>query len=267
MCKTKFYSKNIFILLAAVGLLFLCSGPATGQTTEEPSPPQTEVLEADPLALETPDEEAPGATNPPPYIGELLEKTEMTQDRLTQMRAAGWGWGNIKIAASLAEQMAVNSGGQMSFDVALDAIMAARAEGKGLGQIAKENNLKIGQTVRQRNQKRQSDVEGKGDLTGREFAQTRGKKRGFFARLAGLLGIGKKEKLSKSPKPDEPDGANKPERLEKPKKNGKSERSVRPDRGSKPEKPEKIEKPSKPERSERPSKPETPEKPQRGPKR
>lgn len=259
---------RVFILLAA-GLLFLCSAHAIAQTTEEPSPPQTEVIEADALALETPDEETPGTTNPPPYIGELLGKTELTQLRLTQMRSAGLGWGNIKIAANLAEQMVGNSTGEppLTFDAALDSIMAARAEGKGFGQIAKDNNLKIGKTVHKRNQKGPSDVESKEGLSGREFSQTRGKKRGLFARLTGFLGFGKKEKLNKPVRPDESDGVEKPNRLNKPKKNNKSERPVRPERGSKPEKPEKVERPSKPERPERPSKPEKPEKPQRGPKR
>ncbi len=93
------------------------------------------------------DEETPDATNPPPFIADLVENTELTQEQVEQMRSDGAGWGNIMIAARLAERIAADSDGVLTFDEALANVLDARAEGKGFGQIANEHDLKLGHVL------------------------------------------------------------------------------------------------------------------------
>jgi len=127
MLKTTFKPRfNIILLLT--GLLCFW-GP---QAMAQPGPLDTEL------------------TNPPPFIAELVENTELTQEQVEQMRSDGAGWGNIMIAARLAERIAADSVGSdeiLTFDEALANVLDARAEGKGFGQIALENDLKLGHVV------------------------------------------------------------------------------------------------------------------------
>lgn len=259
MSKKMSYSSSAIMVLA-VGLLLLWTAPAMAQS---PAEPDSGVIEPTPEAGDL--EATPDGSNPPAYIADLVEKTDLSQLQVDQMRAEGTGWGNIRIAARLAEQMAANSidtDTPVTFDDALASILVARAEGKGFGEIAGENNLKIGQLMRHRNQV-QGDASGDGleaeeGVQAGETVQVRGKKRGLFARLAGFLGVGKSKRPDKTERLVQADGN---ARLQK------SSRAQKTERLEKPERPEKPSKPEKPERPERPAKPEKPEKPERGPRR
>lgn len=256
MCKTSLRLRCM-LMLVVVGLLW--AAPVLAQTPEEPvltdtPPPLVEDVEDPDLA--EPDAETVDATNPPPFILALVEAMELKQEQVDQMRTDGAGWGNIRIAALLAEQISAGSEGTVSFDDALASVLAARAEGKGFGEIAGENNLKVGPAVRNSNQRalkaldEESGVAGDG-APGAELGETtrvRERKGNAFGRLVRFLGFGKPEKPEK------------PEKMERPARAEKVERPERPDRPEKPEKPE------KPERPERPEKPEKPEKPERGPR-
>lgn len=250
--------------LVVLGLLCLGAAQVFAQTTEEPAPADPVVTDPIPPVVDDQDDldpEAAQGTNPPPFILDLLESSEFKQEQLDQMRTDGAGWGNIRILVLLAEQIATRSEGTLSFDDALAEVLAARAAGKGFGEIAGENGLQIGETIRNRNRQRDGSLEddpGDGDGDGLQVQETirvREKKRGVFARLAGFLGF---KKTQKPEKPATPERLQKTERPEKPSKPEKLER---------PERPERPEKPEKPERPERPEKPEKPEKPERGPNR
>ncbi|MHC4117041.1 MAG: hypothetical protein ACYSWO_06005 [Planctomycetota bacterium] len=189
----------------------------------------------------TDDGEAPDGTSPPPFIDELVEKTELTIEQVDQMRADGAGWGNIMISTRLAERIAADSDGQLSFEDALNGVLEARAEGKGYGEIAHENDLKLGRVVGKG--KAAAVQAGAGPQAEVEGTTGKGKKKGFLSRLFGFLRSGNKGKPEKPPKAD---------------KLGKPQR---------PERPEKPEKPERPERPQKLEKPEKPEKPERGPRR
>jgi len=194
--------------------------------------------------------ETPAGTNPPPFIVKLLESTELGQEQLDQMRSGGAGWGNIRIMVLLAERMAADSEGAKTFEDALAEILAARAAGKGLGEIAGENGLQVGETIRNRNRQRDGSLQsGSGDGEGdglqvRDRVRVREKKRGVFARLGGFLGFSKAEKTAayeRSLKTERPERPSKPEKFERPERAERSERPERPERPTKPEKPEKPE--------------------------
>ncbi len=236
MLKTTFRPRfNIILLLT--GLLCFWGLQAMAQ----PGPLDTEL------------------TNPPPFIAELVETTELTQEQVEQMRSDGAGWGNIMIAARLAERIAADSVGSdevLTFDKALDKVLDTRVEGKGFGQIANENDLKLGRVVGKGNKiaTAASDAPETGEAGAgpygsieRSRAKEKKQKQSTFTRLIRFMGFGEKEKFEKLPKPE------KPERPERPEK---------PEKLEKPERPERLE---KPERPERPEKPEKPEKPERGP--
>jgi hypothetical protein len=185
-------------------------------------------------------EETPDATNPPPFIAELVENTELTQEQVEQIRSDGAGWGNIMITTRLAEQIAADSDGLLTFDEALANVLDARAEVKGFGQIAHENDLKLGRVVGKgnKNASAASDAPeiveaGAGPEASIELNRGQEKKQNIFSRLIRFMGLGKKGRFEKPPKPE------------------KLERPARLDRPEKPEKPEKPERPEKPEKPER----------------
>ncbi|MHC4517802.1 MAG: hypothetical protein ACYTAS_04375 [Planctomycetota bacterium] len=272
MSKRHFGSGFIFVLMLAV--LVLWTAPAMAQNSEGPSSPDpgsTEPIQPagepgspDPDPAEPEDGGGADADNPPPYIDELVESSELTPEQVLQMRTDGAGWGNIKIATKLAEQMAADSADSdtpLTFDEALAAVLVARSEDTGFGVIAHENELKIGQLVRKRSQEQAGaagdDPKPKGGVPAGEAAQSKGKKRGVLSRLAGVLGFGK-AKHSVGGAAGRGDG------VEKPEKPSRLRRGERPEKPEKPPKPQKLE---RPERPERPAKPEKPEKPERGPRR
>jgi hypothetical protein len=128
--------------------------------------------------------------------------------------------------------------------------MTAKAEGKDFGQIAADNNLKIGDLVRHQKA---------GDAT---TAKT--KKPGFFARVGRALGFGRSaDKTEKAATVDKPQASAKSMKGEKPEHPDKPERAMKAER---PERPERPAQPDRPERPERPARPDRPERPERGPR-
>lgn len=136
------------LMVLAVGLLCAWPAPVTAQTTAEP--PETGVTDPPPAGDET-ETETPSTAHPPAYIGELMKATELKQEQVDQMRTGGYGWGEIRLATRLAQQIAANSEGTLTFADALTQVTEARADGKGWGQIAADNSLKIGGLVGKRN--------------------------------------------------------------------------------------------------------------------
>ena len=203
------------------------------------------------------------SSNPPSFIGRLVDITELTPEQVEQMRSDGLGWGNIMIATRLAERIAADSDGTLPFDEALTGILDARVDGKGFGQIAHENDLKLGRVVGNGNKGITATSDGLGNAGFNPDAtveRRRGqeKEHNVYGQLSVLLGFEKKERPQKPLKIEKLEPSNKPKRPEKLEK---------PERPEKLEKPEKPERPEKPEKPERPEKPEKPEKPERGPRR
>ena len=238
MSRMKFGLKSALILLVA-GLLCLGTAQVMAQTPETPvTDPQP------PDAVDGDEAGAPNTANPPAYIGELMKVTELKQAQVDQMRTDGLGWGEVRIATLLAEKIAANSGGTLAFDAALAQVLAARAEGKGFGQIAAENNLKVGELVKNGGKKGGDAERGSaGSTGGANAASVKGKKPGFFARIGRFLGFGKSA-----------DKSSKPASMET------SQASVKDAKGSKLERPARFDRSAKLEKPERPARPEKPEK-------
>ena len=195
-------------------------------------------------------QEGANGSNRPRYIADLIEKTELTQDQVDQMRSDGAGWGNIMLSTRLAERIAADSvePDKLTFEEALEGVLLARAEGKGFGEIAADNDLKLGRLAGQGPKvsagpeariAMQAGVGPNGKVE-RVRDREKEKKQNFVGRFFGMLGFGRREKAEKPPRiegAEGPEGPNKPEKLEKPE---------RPERLEKPEKPEKHEKLAKP---------------------
>jgi len=197
--------------------------------------------------VEGDDEVSPDPANPPAFISKLVEAQVVTQEQVNTMLAGGYGWGEVRIATLLSQRIAANSNGTLTFADALKQVMDARAAGKDFGQIAADNNLKVGDLVRHQKA---------GDAT-----TAKGKKPGFFARVGRALGFGRS-----ADKPVKPATVDKPEAAAKGMQSDKPERPVRPERAVKAERPERPERPAQPERPERPERPSRPERPERGPR-
>jgi hypothetical protein len=207
------------------------------------------------------EEVGPNPVNPPAFIREMVQAQVVTQEQVNTMLTAGYGWGEVRLASLMAQRMAANSNETLTFDAALAQVMAAHAEGKDFGEIAADNNLKVGDLVRH-----QKAV----DTT------AKGKKLGFFARIGRALGFGRSADKTESPvgatrnlregSPRALQG-DKPERPVRAERAVRAERPERPERPARVERPERPERPARPERPERPEKPERPERPERGPNR
>jgi hypothetical protein len=134
-------------------------------------------------------------------VGELATQYGVTQERVNAMRQLGMGWGELENALALARQVAANSVGTstpLTMDLALDAILAARAEGRGWGEIAKSYGIRWGDIV--------SGVHSKGHAEALD-------------KPAKVEKIEKPDKPERPDKPDKPETAgkaNKPDKPEKP---------------------------------------------------
>lgn len=205
------------------------------------------------------------AGNEPPFIAKLIESTELTQEQVDQMLTDGLGWGEVMIATRLAERIAADSDGALTFEDALTSVLEARAEGKGYGQIANENDLKLGRLVGRDNKGAAGASHGSGEPgadpgAGIQRAPGQAKKQSVFGWLMGWLGFDKPERPDRSETPGRPVTAGRSERSETA---GRPETPDRPERPEQPERPERPERPEMPERPERPERPEMPEKPER----
>ncbi len=165
--------------------------------------------DTDPADVE-PEEDIPAAN--PEKVKALAEQFGIPEATLETMRADGMGWGEIKLAVSLADKMSKAEDAAVTADQALTDILADRQAGMGWGEIAKANGFKLGEVAGKGQAKR--DIEILPDT--------------------GIVD------------PVEPEGLSvRPEKPYKPEKIEKAERVDRPDR---PEKPNKPEKPDKPDR-------------------
>lgn len=228
------------------GLLWVGASQAVAQTEIPPADDTDDVVSTD-------------ATNPPSYITEMIEAGEVTLEQAELMRGDGMGWGEIRIAVRLAEEISAASEGAVTFDQALTEVLTSLDSGLGFGEIARQHDISVGQLVGNRDQKMNA-VGGKQLQTqsGNEQGETQRvteRKRGFLARLGSFLGFGKKERTRQTLSTTDVATS------------GKVERSQQTERVAKMERIEKMERPSRPERPERPARPERPEKPERGPNR
>lgn len=283
MYRRKLDLRSVLMLLA-VGLFWLGAAQTFAQT-EEPAPPDTEVTQPDETPPEVPTAEDPGedpgeepaedpgeepaeepadATNPPRYITDLMEAGDLTDGQVADMREDGLGWGEIRIAARLAEEIAAASEGtdtELTFEEALASVLEARAAGKGFGEIAGENDLKVGDLVNSRNRKMGAEpgdsLEAQRGVQAGETKRVTTRNRGLLARIGSFLGFGRKERVAQDLKPTDIDKPAKTERVQKAEKIQKMERVQKVERIAK------VERPERPARPERPSKFEKPERPDR----
>jgi len=199
-------------------------------------------------------EDGPNGTVQPPFIGSLVEKTDLTQQQVDQMRDGGAGWGGIMISTRLAERIAADSpeSEKLTFEQALDIVLTARADDIGFGEIAHDYELNVGKLVSGGKKAMGAGPEAAMSEQNlvrsrvRVGRETKAKKQDMFGRLFGMFRSGRTVGVNKPSKPERPERPNRPEKFE------------RPERPAKPEKPEKP---------ERPPRPEKPERPERGPRR
>lgn len=229
-------------------------GPAAEGRSRRGAGDQTEATASDVSEMDE-SNGAPQNMEPPFFIADL----GLTDVEIEQMRADGAGWGEILIATRLAERIAADRADpedpEFDFDAAfaeaLAGVLDERAAGKGFGEIAQENDLRVGDVMRQGHPGAgvaagQARRTGEG-VEARNAAQAKEKKQGFFARLGNAFGFGKADR------PEPPGAARSLQARER------VERTERPDRPDRPDRPEKVEKPERPERPDRPERPEKPE--------
>ena len=145
------------------------------------------------------------------------------------MRTSGLGWGEIKIAISLAQKISTAEATpkpRCRSGRSWTACSPSVSQGMGWGEIAQANGFKLGEIVGKGQAKKEVTVAPTEPATTGTETMT-------------------------NVKPERAGKLNKPEKTEKPVKMEKAER------------PEKPEKPEKPARAEQPDKPEKPEKHQR----
>ena len=213
-------AKLTFDEALAIVLEARAQGKGFGQIAHENDLKVGEVVEG---------QEGANGSNRPRYIANLIEKTELTQEQAEQMRSDGAGWGNIMLSTRLAERIAADSvePDKLTFEEALEGVLLARAEGKGFGEIAGENDLKLGRLAGQGSKvsagpeariAMQAGVGPNGKIE-RVRDREKEKKQNFVGRFFGMLGFGKKERAEKPPKLERtgrPERPNKPEKLERP---------------------------------------------------
>ena len=148
----------------------------------------------------------------PSYINELVDNSQLTQNQVDTMRNNGQSWGNIRINARLAEQIAANNTQQdltteQKYQVALNQVLQQRAAGEGNGNIANQNNIRLGDVVgngnstknQERNRVQQGEqLQLQTQTQVQQQTQTKAKKKGLFGRFFGLFGFGKKNQKQNS---------------------------------------------------------------------
>ena len=194
----------------------LCAGMlAVAWCTATPCAAETKPAGQKPAAkvTQTADPVDPAETIPevePAKVKELATKAGITPEQVTAMRTSGLGWGEIKIAISMAQRISSATTPASPIGPALDGILASRLSGMGWGQIAQANGFKLGEVMGQGH--------GKKDITAPPESVT-----------PSVTKSDKETRLEKPEKPTKPEKPEKPERLEKPEK---------PEHPTKPEKPE-----------------------------
>lgn len=132
--------KKITVLTLLIAALF-CLGtlqPALAQTATE------EEQQLQQSADET-DQEAANPEGEQQVRERLRNRFNVTEERLTQMREQKMGYGEIKNALSLAEQM---PGGASDENVQKVLDLRSGETKRGWGQVAKELNVNLGSVVK-----------------------------------------------------------------------------------------------------------------------
>jgi hypothetical protein len=167
-------------------------------------------------------EEKDSSDNQPSYIDELVKNSQLTQKQVDNMRKNGQSWGNIKINTRIAQQIASKNTDpdktyEQKYQEALNHVLQQRSAGRGYGNIANENNMKLGsvmgdgngtqnQNREQIQQRKQTQLQTqnqertqKGNKNQvKQKTQVKAKKKGFFGRFFGIFGIGKKKQKQNS---------------------------------------------------------------------
>ena len=164
----------------------------------------------------------------PSYINELIDSSQLSQNQVNEMRRNGQSWGNIRLNVRMAERIAANNSDpgqtpEQKYQLALNQVVQERAAGKGIGDIANEHNMRLGDIIgngngngtqnQQRNQTQtrleNQDGEGtKAQVQNRnqeqaqtqQQSQTKAKKKGLFGRFLGIFGVGKKSQTQTASK-------------------------------------------------------------------
>ncbi len=160
-----------------------------------------------------PQEDPESSGNQPPYIDEMVESSQLTQSQVDNMRKDGQSWGNIRINARLAEQIAANNSdpaktAEQKYQEGLNYVLQQRAAGRGFGDIARDNNISLGSVMRndnaaQNQQKDKTQIQNQNkeqeqnknleQTQVQQQTQTKAKKKGLFGRVFGIFSKDKKE--------------------------------------------------------------------------
>ncbi len=154
-----------------------------------------------------PQEDPESSGNQPSYIDELVESSQLTQGQVDNMKKGGESWGNIRITARMAEQIAAKNSdpektAEQKYQEALNYVSQQRAAGKGYGTIANENNFSLGSVMRndnatQNQQKDKTQLENqnkeKKQIGNSEQPKAKTKKKGLVGRFFGIFSKDKKE--------------------------------------------------------------------------
>jgi hypothetical protein len=158
-----------------------------------------------------PQENPESSGNQPSYIDELVESSPLTQSHVDNMKNGGDSWGNIRITARMAEQIAAKNSdpektAEQKYQEALNYVLQQRAAGKGYGNIANDNNISLGSVMRndnaaQNQQKDKTQIQNKEQEQNKnreqtqvqQQTQTQTKKKGIFGRFFGIFSKDKKE--------------------------------------------------------------------------
>jgi hypothetical protein len=213
-------NKSRILVVLGVGVLAVSSG-AVGLALAETKPkgPQPPTEQTTPVETEAVTPTEPGK------VKVLAEQAGVTPEQVNAMRSSGLGWGEIKIAISMAQKISTaktttpttTQTTALPIGPILDSLLSQRQSGMGWGEIAQANGFKLGEIV------------GKGEA----------KHDATVAPVDATSGTGTRPE--RGSKVDKPEKIDRPEKLDKPER---------------PERPEKLEKPEKPERPEKPEKPE-----------
>ncbi len=159
-----------------------------------------------------PQEDSESLDKQPSYIDEMVESSQLTQSQVDNMKNGGESWGNIRITASMAEQIAAKNSdsektAEQKYQEALNYVSQQRAAGKGYGTIANENNINLGSVMgngngSQNQQKDKTQLQNqnkeKKQSGDSEQPKAKTKKKGLVGRFFGMF---KKENKAQKQEP------------------------------------------------------------------
>jgi len=234
---TSRYFKSTLICIAVLGALSVA--PVMAQTATPPDTPASTNNESTRLSTEFADF-AGSDTNAQALVSGLRDGTAIALDDVVenadgttttttttfQPATGKMGYGNVKIALSLAEaslakdgisdptaaelEAALNGGTLVLADgtsIDLNGVLARRAAGEGWGQIAKTDGFKLGDVMRS------PKAVGSAAANGNTHAHV---EKVELAKVHGVDRPGKPEHVAKVDRPERPSRPERPERPERP---------------------------------------------------